>query len=216
MFFSPHLQPFLLSYLHIQGCFDWKTRAADRQTDRQTSDQPEGRRRQTETQTRASLFHKHTVMLQLGGTRHGKCLHHSIFSAQKKRKANRGAGKLPPPASQTLSAVTSILAFSFRPFYSACVWEEQCFLMHADGLVWKGLSHYSPVVNSERRSLWVWFSCHLPPRACFPFYSKKKKNKPDFLRNLKTFKENRFGHGTNKPQKAPTVHSVSSSLILLF
>lgn len=52
-----------------------------RRTDRGTaSDQQTDRH--TETQTRASLFHKHTVRAQSRGTRHGKCLHRSIGSTK--------------------------------------------------------------------------------------------------------------------------------------
>lgn len=52
-----------------------------------SSDQP-GADRQTETQTRASLFHKHGAVVRSRGTRHGKCLHHSVCSTKHERGGN--------------------------------------------------------------------------------------------------------------------------------
>lgn len=82
----------------------------------------------------------------------------------KKKKKKQGLRETFPSKHFLLSRTCSLLHF-----YSStgCAW--QCFLMHADGPVSKGLSLYSSVVETACWSLWVWLCYHLPPQACFPF-----------------------------------------------
>lgn len=162
---------------HLSSCFDWKTRAAERQTseERQTDIIWPARGqtdRQTETQTRASLFHKHTVMLQSRGTRHGKCLHHSIFSTKHEQGLRR---KLSPPATQTFSAVTDTLAASFRLYDCVC---ESVF---SYAYRWGWCEKASPITVLLSRVSAAHSGCGsvtiCPLRPVFHF-----KNTPDFLR----------------------------------
>lgn len=169
LLFSP---PYLI-YTSKTGrsCFDWKTRAAkrriakERQTDRHhlTSHRAD---RQTDRNTDKGLLIQQTYG---HGAEQSNTTWKMYSSLHLKHKTRTGTEANFPlrPLRHFLSCTYKLP--HFHSTTAMCVCESVCFLMHTDGLVWKGLSHYSFVVVSECCSLWVWLGYHLPPQAYFPF-----------------------------------------------
>ncbi len=173
----PSIFNFLLYLIYTSIILLWLNDKSIRETDlhRETDRHhltSQGADRQTETQTRASLFHKHTVMLQSRGTRHGKCLHRSIFSTKHEQGLRR---KVSPPATQTFSAVTNIHWLPHSDSTTVCV------SVFSYAYRWGWCEKASPITVLLSRVSAAHSGCGsvtiCPLRPVFHF-----KNTPDFLR----------------------------------
>lgn len=164
---------FYLSILSpsVSSCFDWKTRAAERQT---SSDQLGGRvgrgggHRQTGGQTDRNTDKGPLIPQTWSWCRAEEHSTENVFIPPSlAQKHERGLKRKLFPL-RPLSAVTNALAASLRLHHWACV----TVFSYACRRSWcekAAHSPYSSVVVSACCSLWVWLHYHLPPRAYFPF-----------------------------------------------